>query len=812
MPSANTVAVLLIKIRADMKGLDKQFNSVKRSLGSLQNSFKSASSNMKKMSSGIKNAGNNMATSITRSTSSVKSSVQSMSSSITTSFFQSGKAIDGHRRKLTQLELAYRKVMTSPKRILRVATPPGTGDGTDAKAGGLKDTIDKHGRTAARSFGAVAVGLGALFYNVTKSFAEFEVSLKRAGEISGATAEQMKQLEDSANSLAMSTGIASQEIAEGMATMARMGFETEKILKAMPSILDATIVSGEKFDTVLNVVESTLAAYNMEAEETARVTDVLSKATNLSRAKFKSLGEVLKYSAPAAHDLGVSLEELTSAAAIMIQNGKQGGIAGRTLRAALQRLSAPTEAAQIELSKLNVKVKDAKGNMLPFSKILLDLNKGLQGYGNAQKVAALKTIFGMEASSGMLSVVNEAPDKFKSWTEALEDSGGATKKLADEVKKSLWYQLNILVETLKVAGRELGKVLAPSVEKLSKGVSKLAKWWINLDDSTKKAVGSMAQWVFEAASVLFVISSLGRALKYIFAPLKIVTKLVDELAISMGAKGASTTVLGFAKNLRVVLVGALRALLSPIGLVVAAIAGLALLISKTSDDLDELEERQKKYQDSVDEDNRRREKQQKHEDQDKGKPVSKTPFKPGMGPLAPEKIEDKLFPKKVPPVLTEYDKKLIKLKESWTKLKQEAHKFFKDSGLLKIWEDGVKRIGNAVDWVKQQFDKLSDTVKNMGPDFLQDLADSANSLLDKLNIIRGLKPVPGSLLAGGGRIYNPPYKEYTPPKIPGLQTPWKTMSYTNSPTYNVTTAKFDERSVKRYNAKEYWRKAGSVGL
>ena len=124
----------------------------------------------------------------------------------------------------------------------------------------------------------------------------------------------------------------------------------------------------------------------------------------------------------------------------------------------------------------------------------------------------------------------------------------------------------------------------------------------------------------------------------------------------------------------------------------------------------------------------------------------------------------------------------------------------------------MKRIGNAVDWVKQQFDKLSDTVKNMGPDFLQDLADSANSLLDKLNIIRGLKPVPGSLLAGGGRIYNPPYKEYTPPKIPGLQTPWKTMSYTNSPTYNVTTAKFDERSVKRYNAKEYWRKAGSVGL
>ena len=67
----------------------------------------------------------------------------------------------------------------------------------------------------------------------------------------------------------------------------RGGFKTNKIISAMPHILDGVTVSGEKFDTVLNVVESTLAAFNLTGEDTQSVVDKLTKATNLSRAKFK---------------------------------------------------------------------------------------------------------------------------------------------------------------------------------------------------------------------------------------------------------------------------------------------------------------------------------------------------------------------------------------------------------------------------------------------------------------------------------------------------------------------------------------------
>lgn len=405
----------------------------------------------------------------------------------------------------------------------------------------FNQTYEKHGRKALTVFGGLSAGIAFGLGKATKAFAEFDLAVQRAGQISGATAEEMDRLTQSADRLAMRTGVDSQEIVEGMTTMARMGFKTNKILSAMPHILDASIVSGEKFDTVLNVVESTLAAFNLTGDDTQAVVDKLTKATNLSRAKFKSLGNVMKYAAPAAHDLGVSLDELAAAAAIMIQNGKEGGIAGRSLRAALQRLSAPTKEAQRELNRLGITIADDKGNMRNFTQIMLDLNKAMIGLGNTEKVGILKKIFGMEASSGMLSVVNEAPEKLKQWSEALKDSAGTTRQLSNAItEKSIAVQIKRLGQAFAVAGRKIGQAFVPTVRRLTRVLQGLTEAFSNLSPTTQKVLVRIVELAGAFASLvagILIFRKIGGYIKSAFKILGSIGAVIAEWRIATGVVG-----------------------------------------------------------------------------------------------------------------------------------------------------------------------------------------------------------------------------------------------------------------------------------
>jgi TP901 family phage tail tape measure protein len=773
MATTNTVATLLIRLVGDMKGLDNTFKTAKRELRSLENTFKSASSGIVAANAAIKKSTKSMAESIKNSTKGASQGLNKFSSD--------------YKKSVAKIDSANK------------SNPPTGGTG-------FKGVLDKHGANAAVGFGAVAGGIGAAFYKATKQFAEFDVAVKRAGVISGATADQMKRLETSALDLSTTTGLAASEIAEGMATMARMGFETNKILAAMPHVLDATIVSGEKFDTVLNVVESTLAAFNMKGEETQHVVDTLTKATNLSRAKFKSLGEVLKYAAPAAHDLGISLEELSAAAAIMIQNGKQGGIAGRTLRAALQRLSAPTEAAQIELSKLGVTIKDENGNMRNFGTILNELHDGLQGYGNAQKVAALKTIFGMEASSGMLSVVNEAPGKFKEWTEALEKAGGVTKEFADKIKsESISYQIDMLKRTVEKAAIQLGKYLAPSIAKVSNAIKKAVNWFLSLNEGTKKSIVRVLELTAAFASLGFAMSVAGKVAKYVVAPFKflrglfgLLNKDASKVTKTLGKNGATGAVTGLATAIRGSLLGALTALASPTGLLVGTFGLLASMFTSAWNDMDKLDKRRKEYDKA----------KKAFDKKERGSPLAGPIRKEFLSQNGKPKPAKNFWENPLPPKLTEYEKEVERVTTKWNNFKTSVDRLKKAIQSLDKTYGIMTTLGNLADWVGEQYGKASLKVSG----FLADVGSAWSDLFSNImEIIAELpKTIKMPLVEPGTAPRRPSHEiPYTNPKVPGVGNPWGSkfgnMSYNQ--TVNVYPKHLDPR---KYNAQEYWRKTGGI--
>ncbi|ESU71111.1 tail protein [Geobacillus thermopakistaniensis] len=407
----------------------------------------------------------------------------------------------------------------------------------------LGSRMQSAGQGIAMSFGAVTTAIGgALGFAVKKSM-DFEAQIDRVGAIAGATPAELEKLKKSALDLGASTSKSATEVAQAQEIMATMGYKTNQIIAAMPGIIAAAEASGEDMALVADTVSAALNAFGLEASEASRVADVLAQAANDSAAGIQDMQYTFKYAAPIARTLGISLEQLGAATEIMANAGIRGETAGTTLRAALIRLSDPPKEAAAMLRELGVRITDSSGKMLPFNQIIAQLSKSTEKMSNAQKLAALSTIFGTEAASGMLTVIEAGPEKFDELTKSLQNSAGASQEAAQKMKDNLKGSLEELQGAFETAQITIGNALAPAIQKVAGYIQQLVDWFNNLSPSTQKTIATIG-------AVSAVLAALGAAI------------------------GVVLTVIGTAASGFGVLAGAIGAISAPVAIAVAAIAGL----------------------------------------------------------------------------------------------------------------------------------------------------------------------------------------------------------------------------------------------
>ena len=146
---------------------------------------------------------------------------------------------------------------------------------------------------------------------------------------------------------------------------------------------------------------SSLRGFGLEAEDASRVSNILAQTSAASNSSITGLGESLKYVAPVAKGLGVSIEETNAMLGIMANAGIKGSQGGTALRAALVRLSKEPKAVAKALGQLGLSARDAQGNFRELPDLLQALSAKMKNMGSADKMKYLSNIFGSEAASGV---------------------------------------------------------------------------------------------------------------------------------------------------------------------------------------------------------------------------------------------------------------------------------------------------------------------------------------------------------------------------------------------------------------------------
>lgn len=296
--------------------------------------------------------------------------------------------------------------------------------------------------------------IAAPIESAVKTAMSFEAAMSKVKAITMADNEETKQLTDTARELGEKTQYTASQAAEAMSFLGMAGWKTNQIIAGMPGLLNLAAAGGTDLAKTADIVSDDLTAFGLDAEAAGHMADVYAVAITKTNTNVEMLGETMKYAAPVAHAFGVSMEETAALAGLMANSGIKASNAGTALRSGFLRLAGPPKMAAnalaqlgmtaqdltaeqkeaaIAMESLGIKTGDTTGPQKMVS-ILTQLRERMQGLSQEEQLATAKAIFGTEAASGWLAVLNSAPGTFENLLQDIQKSDGAAAKMAATMK------------------------------------------------------------------------------------------------------------------------------------------------------------------------------------------------------------------------------------------------------------------------------------------------------------------------------------------------------------------------------------------
>lgn len=314
--------------------------------------------------------------------------------------------------------------------------------------------------------GAFAVGKVVDFgKTVINSTAEFSDSMKKVQALSGATGKDLEDLTALAKEMGKTTSFSAKDSADAMGYMALANWDALQITKGLPAVLSLASAGQLELAEASDIVTDTMSMFKMEAEESARASDVFAVAQAKSNTSVQQLGEAMKYAGATASAFGLDIEQTSAMLGVMANNGIKGSMAGTSLKSVLSRLSAPTKEVYNGFEALGISAEEVALGCQDLGSFLPIVKERMSELSEAQQVQVAKQIAGSEAMSGFLAIVNGATDSLPELTAKLYDAGGKAEEMANTMESGLGGAIRGLQSAWEGFILDLGaEIEAPAVE------------------------------------------------------------------------------------------------------------------------------------------------------------------------------------------------------------------------------------------------------------------------------------------------------------------------------------------------------------
>lgn len=381
----------------------------------------------------------------------------------------------------------------------------------------------------------------------TSMAAGFDDAMSQVQGALGGASTDMDGLRDLALQLGADTVFSATESAQAMVELAKGGL-TEAQIKggALAASMDLAAAGQLNLADAAATTVQMMGSFGLGAGDATRIANALAGAANASSADVSDLTQAMSQCSAQAALAGWSLEDTAAALALFADHGVKGSDAGTSLKTMLQRLAAPTDQAAEAIAAYGLNIRDSNGKMKDISGIADELTGKLGGLSDAERDAALQTIFGSDASRAAAILMQSGSEGLAKYIAATNDATAA-ETMANAQKGELSWALENMGGAVESASIAFGTALAPAITAVAGVIGNVAEAFASLPAGVQTVI----------AVVLALVAALG--------PLLMV---VGSVVAALPAISEGFAVLG----------GALAIPLAPAAAVVAAIAAIAAAI------------------------------------------------------------------------------------------------------------------------------------------------------------------------------------------------------------------------------------------
>ena len=375
----------------------------------------------------------------------------------------------------------------------------------------------------------------------TKSFADFDDAMTKSTAImSGVNRQVRKEMELTAERIARTSVTSLKDLASSYFFLASAGMDAAQSIAALPEVERFAVAGAFDMATATDLLTDAQSALGLSVKDAQAnmrnmtyVGDILVKANTLANASVQQFSEALTNEAgPAIKQYNMDLEEGVAILATYADQGLKGNVAGSMMARMSRLLVKAINHNREAFVKLNIPYMEFARTGKNLTGVIEGISRAVEGMGPAQKAATLEALgFQARIQQAILPLLG-ATDKIKGYEAELKKAGGTTKKVADKQLTSFSSQMKIFRNNVAIAGKSLGKALAPSIEWVAKKVQGLTRWFEGLSTSTKKWIGRVLVAVAILGPLVFVLGILVSSLGAVGKAVLFVSKMVKVLNLA----------------------------------------------------------------------------------------------------------------------------------------------------------------------------------------------------------------------------------------------------------------------------------------
>ena len=233
-----------------------------------------------------------------------------------------------------------------------------------------------------------------------------------------------------------------------------------------------------------------------------------------------------------------------------------------------ETLSQLQEGTTANVRLYNKALQNEDGSMKSLRETMDFLRETMGGMTEAEQTQAATAIFGKEAMSGMLAIINSSDEDYQKLIKNIDNCDDAAENMAETMQDNLSGQITALQSALQELAIAFGEILMPYIRKAVSVIQDFVKKLNGMSEGQKKIVATIALIVAAIGPLLIMIGKVATGISAItglFSKMKTLTTI--------------TSILGKVKGAFTALFGVIAA--NPVIAVIAAIvAALVLLYTK----------------------------------------------------------------------------------------------------------------------------------------------------------------------------------------------------------------------------------------